>query len=186
MKPDGDLHTLNPHPSQADAAAGFAVTCRVVPMPANRVRLSWTVRGPIDALVVAEQADASRQDGLWEATCFEAFVRPVGQSVYREYNLAPSSLWQAYDFDSYRDGSRVAEQETPDFARSEDVDRLTVAATFALPEAWRDADLDLGLTTVLEHRDGTKTLWALCHGDGAPDFHDGDCFVARVTATERA
>ena len=38
----------------------------------------------------------------------------------------------------------------------------------------------LGLSAVLEEKNGTKSFWALAHGDGLPDFHNPDCFVAKL------
>jgi hypothetical protein len=49
-----------------------------------------------------------------------------------------------------------------------------------------DADWRLGLTVVVEAVDGSKSFWALEHPAGPPDFHNADCFVARLPAPERA
>ena len=39
----------------------------------------------------------------------------------------------------------------------------------------------LGLSAVLEEKDGTKSYWALAHPPGdKPDFHDPDCFAAQL------
>ena len=47
-------------------------------------------------------------------------------------------------------------------------------------------DWRLGLTVVVEATDGSKSFWALEHHGEAPDFHNADCFVARLPAPERA
>jgi hypothetical protein len=40
----------------------------------------------------------------------------------------------------------------------------------------------LGLSAVLEETDGTKSYWALAHGQGdKPDFHDPACFAERLS-----
>lgn len=44
----------------------------------------------------------------------------------------------------------------------------------------------MNLTAVIEANDGTKSYWALAHPAGPPDFHNPDCFVARVPAPDRA
>jgi hypothetical protein len=49
-----------------------------------------------------------------------------------------------------------------------------------------DADWRLGLTAVIEAVDGSKSFWALEHPAGSPDFHNADCFVARLPAPDRA
>ena len=39
----------------------------------------------------------------------------------------------------------------------------------------------LGLSAVLEEKDGTKSYWALSHPNAdKPDFHHPDCFVAQL------
>ena len=59
-------------------------------------------------------------------------------------------------------------------------DNLTwwqVGVTVPLDQGpWR-----LGLSAVLEAKDGTKSYWALAHPPGdQPDFHHPDCFAARL------
>ena len=40
---------------------------------------------------------------------------------------------------------------------------------------------DLGLSAVLEEKDGTKSYWALAHPNAdKPDFHDPACFAAHL------
>ncbi len=41
-------------------------------------------------------------------------------------------------------------------------------------------DWQLGLSAVLEEKDGTKSYWALAHPDGKPDFHEPGCFTAKL------
>jgi hypothetical protein len=52
-----------------------------------------------------------------------------------------------------------------------------VGATIAV-EA--DARWELGLSAVLEEKDGTKTYWALEHPSDKPDFHHAACFATRL------
>lgn len=42
--------------------------------------------------------------------------------------------------------------------------------------------LRMGLSAVIEERDGTKSYWALAHAPGPPDFHNSDCFIATLPA----
>jgi hypothetical protein len=53
----------------------------------------------------------------------------------------------------------------------------TVGATIAVEAA---KQWSLGLSAVLEEKDGTKSYWALAHGADKPDFHLRDCFVAKL------
>lgn len=140
--------------------------------------LFFGVGAPASRFIIPAPAEASRRDGLWQSTCFEAFVREEGATPYREYNFAPSGDWAAYDFEGRREGMAQAQLDHPPYIRFED--NLTwwgVGATFALPTGrrWR-----LGLSAVIEEIDGTKSYWALDHGDGAPDFHDPACFAVSL------
>ena len=42
-----------------------------------------------------------------------------------------------------------------------------------------DAD-KLSLTTVLEHKNKTKSYWALAHKGSAPDFHNMESFIITI------
>jgi hypothetical protein len=53
-----------------------------------------------------------------------------------------------------------------------------LGATIALDakRSWR-----LGLSAVIEEKDGTKSYWALAHPNpDRPDFHLADCFTAKL------
>ena len=136
------------------------------------------VGAPAERFVIAPASDPKRTDELWRTTCFEAFLRPLGENGYREWNFAPSSQWAAYDFTDYRAGMALAEIDAPPYIRMED--NLTwwaLGATIAVPA---DTNWELGLSAVLEEKDGTKSYWALAHTGEKPDFHDPGCFIARL------
>ena len=42
----------------------------------------------------------------------------------------------------------------------------------------------MGLSAVIEERDGTKSYWALAHAPGPPDFHNRNCWIARLPAPD--
>ena len=50
------------------------------------------------------------------------------------------------------------------------------------PDLMEARILHLGLSAVIEAMDGTKSYWALAHAPGPPDFHNRDCFTARLAA----
>jgi hypothetical protein len=115
---------------------------------------------------------------LWQTTCFEAFLRGDGSEAYREWNFAPSGQWAAYDFTSHRAGRTDAEVAAPYVRVEDNMIWWALGATIAA-----DAGLEwqLGLSAILEEKDGTKSYWALAHPEGdKPDFHDAVCFVARL------
>jgi hypothetical protein len=137
------------------------------------------IGAPASRFVMPEAEEAQRMDELWKTTCFEAFLRAEGEEAYREWNFAPSGNWAAYDFESYRDGKSEAEVAEP-YVRLED--NMTWWAIGATINAAAEIPWQLGLSAVLEEKDGTKSYWALAHGEGdKPDFHDLACFAARLS-----
>jgi hypothetical protein len=115
-----------------------------------------------------------RCDGLWNRTCFEAFI---GGALYSEFNFSPSSEWAAYDFSGYREGMRARVIE-----RDPRIGLDASESHFALEALFDPADLagNLALSAVIEEVDGTKSYWALAHPPGKPDFHHPACFAATL------
>ena len=115
-------------------------------------------------------------DGLWHTTCFEMFIALAGDA-YVELNLSPSCAWAAYRFDHYRTGMRPLTIPAPQISIAMGHERA--ALTTALSEdalPW-DRSGQIGLSAVIESRDGTVSYWALAHPPGKPDFHHRDCFA---------
>ena len=136
------------------------------------------IGAPAGSFVIPEADEPSRADGLWQTTCLEAFIREAGHSGYREWNFAPSGEWAAYNFSSYREGMAAPDVGAPPYIRFED--NLTWWALGVTIAVEAGKHWDLGLSAVLEEAEGTKSYWALAHGDGRPDFHHPDCFTARL------
>ena len=136
------------------------------------------VGAPADRFVILPAAEPKRADELWKTTCFEAFLRPLGEESYREWNFAPSGKWAAYDFTSTRSGMTEAEAADPYIRMEDNFTWWALGASIAVPA---DENWELGLSAVLEEKDGTKSYWALAHPNPEkPDFHDPGCFVARL------
>jgi hypothetical protein len=142
------------------------------------LRLTFTLEGEIGRLRIPPPSGPERKDGLWQHTCFEAFVRPGDGEAYYEINLSPSGQWAAYHFDRYRAGMADAELPAPRAELDIGKKRLVLVAMLAgLPvgRPWR-----LGLSAVVEAMDGAKSYWAIAHPPGKPDFHHEDCFALRL------
>jgi hypothetical protein len=160
--------------------AGVALSVSVeVRAQADALRLRYTLRGDTTALRIPAPAAPVPTDGLWRHTCFEAFVAVNGESAYREFNFSPSSGWAAYRFSSERERDNAAEARDrvllPPLLAHATPRTLTltvrVPAT-ALPRS--PAMLSLGLSAVIEERDGRLSYWALHHPHEQPDFHHRD------------
>jgi hypothetical protein len=70
-----------------------AVTARVDRLSSDLLVVYYQVEGDIDQLQLPPQRRSAHTDGLWQHTCFEAFVRETGARNYLELNFAPSSEW---------------------------------------------------------------------------------------------
>ena len=173
---------LVPHPMAPPAGPAFKVWATVdhiASLGAVATTNIWFgIGAPAERFVIPKLSEPWRADDLWRTTCFEAFLRQAGTEPYREWNFAPSGNWAAYDFARHRDGMTRAEVGAPPYIRMEDnFTWWTVGATIAA-EAGRP--WQLGLSAVLEEKDGTKSYWALAHPPGEPDFHDPVCFAAQL------
>jgi hypothetical protein len=171
------------HPATPPGGPGFKVWATVdhaAQLGAMATTNIWFgVGAPPDRFVIPPLSEPWRADELWQSSCFEAFLRAAGEEAYREWNFAPTGNWAAYDFSAYRADMTRAEVGSPPYIRMEDnFTWWTVGATIAV-EA--DRQWDLGLSAILEEKDGTKSYWALAHPAGdKPDFHDPVCFAARL------
>ena len=60
-------------------------------------------------------------------------------------------------------------------------DNLTWWALGATIAVDAETQWELGLSAVLEEKDGTKSYWALAHSsEEKPDFHEAACFIAHL------
>jgi hypothetical protein len=155
----------------------------------GRIGFSYRVLGNVDAVVwpSPNPEGPSQAMGLWEHSCFEAFVRPVDHDRYVELNFAPSGKWMAVMFEQYRGAMRESGSELNNLTWHIDVvggkAELNTDVSFRV---LGEGALMLNLTAVIEAKDGSKSYWALAHAPGKPDFHNADCFTARLAAPERA
>ncbi len=175
---------LVPHPSAVPVHV-TGVAARIIGHDAHWLTIRWRVDGA-KALVLPPFAGRARTDGLWQATCFELFVRPDGGTAYAEFNFSPSERWAAYDFAGYRDGMTeraMARQPSCTPRRGGNVLIFdAVLPAVALPPL----PASYALTAVIEEEGGRKSYWAMAHGREVPDFHHASCFAARLAAPQEA
>jgi hypothetical protein len=149
----------------------------------GRLVLRWLVAG-VDALAVPPFAGKGRGDELWQTTCGELFLKDRHGSGYREFNFSPSGRWAAYRFSAYREGRIEEELPAPDVS-GEGGQHLFVLTAKLDVSVLAGSDL-VGLSAVMEEKDGTKSYWAIAHPPGQPDFHHPACFALPLPARESA
>ena len=144
--------------------------------------LRYQLRGDVSRLRIPEPASPGPADGLWQRTCFEAFMARADEAAYREFNFAPSGRWAAYRFSAerVRDAAAEATQTpvVPDLQLERSPEGLTLLAWLPLHALPVPAQaLEIGLTAVIETTDGQLSYWALRHPAERPDFHHRGGFV---------
>jgi len=141
----------------------------------NRLTLSYTLAGDIQALLIPPRRPFRRVDQLWRHTCCEAFISAPGTAAYWECNFSPSTEWAIYRFRAYREGMGIGENAAPlALSVASNAQRLDLSATldlrqFPLPEG--AGGFRLALSAVIEEVSGRISYWALRHPTGQPDFH---------------
>jgi hypothetical protein len=164
-------HTLRCHPA-SPCAAVHAIEARAIVTASGALALSYRLQGDPDKISIPAPVLPAAADGLWQHTCIEAFVAAADDAGYREFNFSPAGLWANYRFTACR-------QRDPDFlppaapriAFQLDADGFRLDAVLD-PELLPASDhLHVGLTAVIETRDGSKSYWALSHCAAQPDFH---------------
>ncbi len=152
--------------------------------------LQFRLSGRINDLAIPGPEEPVRTVGLWEETCFEAFLRPAGSDAYFEFNLSPSSQWAVFDFTDYRQNLRQLDVgRAPVIDCEETSEQLALAAVIdlsMLPPDVHAQDWTLGLSCVVKTKDGATSYWALAHPPEKPDFHDSNCFALTLEAARRA
>jgi hypothetical protein len=169
------------HPSTpTDAVRGLTVTVR---RDTGTLRVAFALDADPRALRIPEARAPRCASRLWEHTCFEAFLAAAGPA-YHEFNFAPSGEWAAHAFLDYRDGGLLDDASLAPAittrVRDDGLDLDAVVSLARLSPAYAHASLRLGLTAVIEARDGSLSYWALHHPAERPDFHHADGFALRV------
>jgi hypothetical protein len=170
---------LIPHPQSPPAVRLEVLADAELVAPGPSLTLRYRLRGPLGELAIPPRAAPQRADGLWERTCFEAFVAVSGGEGYLELNFSPSTEWAAYGFERYRHGMRpLTLARSPVVTVAADAKELRVTASADLAgvaEArwpWRVA-----LCAVVADAAGGRSYWALRHTERSPDFHDAAGFT---------
>lgn len=194
--------SLRSHPAAA-APAGLILWVHRLPAddPARPLRLRYVVAGDPTAVrwpAALDRGAPSRQDGLWQHTCFEAFIAaPPGDGGYFEYNFSPSGAWSAYRFDGHRQGMRPEPvARAPRIVLTPAATTTSLEVAFAWPDAWSTASataaaswpppgqgphgVRVGLSAVIEAVDGSHSYWALGHPAARPDFHNAQGFLLEL------
>jgi hypothetical protein len=146
--------------------------------------LHYFLAGEIDEILLPSlSANPGRRDELWKMTCFEFFLAVKDQPQYWEFNMSPSGDWNVYRMEAYR---RVGFREETSIPRlpfevregRNGAGGISLAIAVDLkPIIDESYPLDIGVTSILQARDGNETYWALTHPAPNADFHLRESFI---------
>ena len=164
-------HSLCCHPG-SPCASVRAVEASARLAEGGGLAVSYRLYGDPGNIRIPETMFPSTADGLWHHTCLEAFVAAVDSPEYREFNFSPSGQWASYRFSASRQRDfGFIPPVAPQIAFHRRADGYRLDAVIARELLPADAILNIGLTAVIEARDGSKSYWALTHCAAQPDFH---------------
>jgi hypothetical protein len=149
----------------------------------NILSIHYMVNGNIEDILVPALSTLARKDELWKMTCFEFFLAEPSSPEYWEFNLSPSGEWNVYHMDAYRRmGFReeTSISQLPfEFKQSDNYFSLdiTVDLTPILPS---EPNIQLGITAIIQTKDGTEIYWALDHPGTQADFHLRESFLVNL------
>jgi hypothetical protein len=146
----------------------------------NQFTIHYALLGDVKEVAFAAPSDTpARKHELWKDTCFEFFLGIKNSDRYWEFNLSPAGDWNVYHFDAYRQGMQEETAFTTlPFSIQHLSDGLAIALDVELDKIVpANQAIEVGITTVIKHRDGEVSYWALTHQGTEADFHRRDSFI---------
>lgn len=122
--------------------------------------------------------EIQREDGLWNDTCFEMFLRPEGENSYYEFNFSLKPAWNQYFFNSYRQPQPP--KRCNDFSLKKlnwDGQNLKVE----LSGINLGKNYQVSLTAVLKEKTGAVHYMALRHAGPEADFHHVESYILKLS-----
>jgi hypothetical protein len=170
--------TLIPFPALAIPAISLTGT---LSLDRNFLTLHYALAGNIeDVLLPPVSLAPSRKDELWQGTCFEFFLAIKDQPGYWEFNMSPSGDWNVYRMDAYRRVGFQVETAISElsFVFKKELDNFLLETAVDLTAIIRpEEELQMGITAIIQTKDGNETYWALTHLAPHADFHLRDSFI---------
>lgn len=166
--------SLQPFNSQANVNISGHIS-----READDLAIKYNLVGNLTELVIPEPTNKpTRQDELWETTCFEFFLGVKDSPQYWEFNLSTSGDWNVYRFRNYRQGM---EEETAftslPFLIKQNKDALNLSLEVEVGRIVnRDQGIEIAIATVTKFKTNEITYWALTHPQKEADFHHRDSF----------
>lgn len=173
-------HSYRLIPFEAPQIPAISLTGRVT-LDNHALTVSYALTGEMESVLFPPvSAVPSRKDELWKGTCFEFFLGIKDQPGYWEFNISPSGDWNVYRMDAYR---RIGFREEraisglPFELRKESDGFLLEVSVDLISLLQGKAELQMGITAVIQVKGGGETYWALAHPAPYADFHLRESFI---------
>jgi len=146
--------------------------------------VNYALKGDLEKIEIpVVEASPNRKDELWENTCLEFFLGKYYTTHYWEFNLSTSGDWNIYRFEDYRKTMEVENKvRSLPFYILRDTNDLYVRLELDLHRLGTTIvnNFDVSITTVIKHKDGNISYWAVKHCGEEADFHLRDSFLFYV------
>lgn len=149
----------------------------------STIHLHYLIQDPKNGLALPaafslNENEIQREDGLWNDTCFEMFLRPEGENSYYEFNFSLKPAWNQYFFTSYRQPQPP--KPCNDFSLKKlnwDGQNLKVE----LSGINFNKSCEVSLTAVLKEKTGAVHYMALRHAGPEADFHHVESYILKLS-----
>lgn len=145
------------------------------------LRLKFEISDPLGALgrftrFSQTGSQIPREDGLWNETCFEMFLRPQGGKAYYEFNFSLKPAWNEYVFQDYRKPQPPTPSDEFRLRQMQWDGRILQIDLYSLKPI---SQFEASLTAVLKETKGDKHYLALAHKGRKADFHLPESFILK-------
>jgi|SRR5215216_1831835 len=147
----------------------------------NLLTIHYTLTGKIeDIFLLSPSVNPTRKDDLWKTTCLEFFLAIKDLPQYWEFNISPSGDWNVYYMHAYR---RIGFREETSIqhlqieTQKATIGFLLTAVVDLNPIIRLEQILEVGVTAVVQTKEGNGTYWALTHLAPQADFHLRESFI---------
>lgn len=178
--PQAEWLDLHPHPTgQGSGMRRVAATARLT--ADGCLMLAYRLEWDTGFLRLPVVPAAGRHHHLWHHTCLEAFLQAPGEVGYHEFNFSPAGAWAAYRFSDFREGMADLPLSRPPMLHIDQGPEHLHMECQLPPDTLPGEVPRIGLTAILEDRDGDLHFWALSHPAARPEFHDRRGFVLQLS-----
>ena len=142
----------------------------------KRVKVEYKITGELNNYIFEQPSKQQRANELWKATCFELFIAPKEELNYWELNISPSTKWNLYAFDNYKEHMREEKNiSIPNIKITQKEDTYLISCELNLGmEGFSPEQSNFNLTVILLDKNHVRHFYSINRKDGIVDFHNRD------------